>query len=320
VSPLVSTVIPTFDRRYDVVIAVGTALAQTYGAQEIIVVDDGSTDGTAERLREAYGDAVTILHTGHLGVSAARNHGIAAAAGQYIALLDSDDVWAPEKLARQVSYLEARPTFGMVVTDVVQMDSGRNAYDVLRRRDAIPEDGEVFRNVLRQPALAPSSAMFRRRVVEEVGAFDTTLPTAEDIDFHLRVAQRFPIGVIAEPLTSCMRGNGGLSSEPRTYADYMFVMERFLLDHRHEISAGERRAALRAAALRNMRGMLAMGLLSEALALGARVAGRARTGKEVAALARMAPAIVRTTLRSLLESRRERRAVTGVGRQPTLPR
>lgn len=300
--PLVSTVIPTFDRRYDVVIAVGTALAQTHGAQQVIVVDDGSTDGTAERLREAYGDAVEILRTDRLGVSGARNHGMAAARGEYIALLDSDDVWAPEKLAKQVAFLEARPELGMVLTDVVQMDAARNAYDVLRRRRFIPEDGDVFRHILRQPALAPSCALFRRRVLDEVGGFDTSLPTAEDIDFHLRVALRFGIGVIEEPLTSAMRGHDGLSANPRTYADYMFVMERFLLDHRHEISAADRQMALREASLRNMRGMLTMGMLGQALALGAGVATRARTGHDVATLARLAPAVLRTTVRSLVRS------------------
>lgn len=300
--PLVSTVIPTFDRRYDVVIAVGTALAQTHPAQEVIVVDDGSTDGTAERLREAYGDAVKILRTERLGVSGARNHGIAAARGEYLALLDSDDVWAPEKLERQVAFLEARPDFGMVLTDVVQMDAERKAYDVLRRRRFIPEDGDVLRHILRQPALAPSSALLRRRVVDEVGVFDTSLPTAEDIDFHLRVALRFPIGVIAEPLTSCMRGHEGLSANARTYTDYMFVMERFLLDHRHEISAADRQMALREASLRNVRGMLAMGLVGDAVALGADLAARARTPAQLAAVARLAPALLRTTARNLVRS------------------
>lgn len=301
-SPLVSTVIPTFDRRHDVVIAVRSALSQTHEPHEVIVVDDGSRDGTAEQLRESHGDAVRILRTDRLGVAGARNHGMAAASGEYIALLDSDDEWAPEKLARQVAFLEARPDYGMVLTDVVQMDGDRHAYDVLRRRRFIPEDGDVLKYILRQPALAPSCALFRRRVLDEVGGFDVTLPTAEDIEFHLRVALRFPIGVIAEPLTSCMRGHDGLSANRRTYADYMFAMERFLLDHRHEISAADRNMALREASLRNMRGMLTMGMLGEALALGAGLASRARTGAEVAALTRMAPAVLRTTARTAVRA------------------
>ena len=89
----------------------------------------------------------------------------------------------------------------------------------------------MLRYVLRNPALAPSSALFRRRVVDDVGPFDTALPTAEDLDFHLRVALRWKIGVIPEPLTRAMRGHDGLSSLPRTYADYLDVMERFMAAH-----------------------------------------------------------------------------------------
>lgn len=300
--PLVSTVIPTFDRRDDVVIAVGTAIAQTHASQEIIVVDDGSRDGTAERLRELHGDRLTILRTERLGVSGARNRGMAAARGAYIALLDSDDEWEPEKLAKQVAFLEARPDYGMVLTDVAQMGRDRRTFAVMRRRAAIPEDGMVLGHLLTFPSLAPSSALLRRRVIEEVGGFDASLPTAEDIDFHLRVAVRFPIGVIEEPLTRCMRGHDGLSALERTYADYMFVMERFLLDHRHEIPAAERARALREASLRNMRGLLGQGHLGAALVLGKGVAAHARTGRDVAALARFAPSIVRQAARKLARS------------------
>jgi glycosyltransferase involved in cell wall biosynthesis len=204
---------------------------------------------------------------------------MAEARGDYIAFLDSDDDWKTDKLEKQVAYLEARPDYGMVLTDVVQMDQARNEYDVLRRRVAIPEDGDVLRHVLRHPALAPSSALLRRRVYDELGGFDMSLPTAEDIDFHLRIALRFEIGVIAEPLTRAMRGHDGLSALARTYTDYLYVMERYLLDHRHEIHAEDRRAALHEAALRNMRGLLVTGRLGHALSLGAKLATRARSAE-----------------------------------------
>ncbi len=262
VKPLVSTVIPTYNRKADVIVAVRTALAQTHGEQEIIVVDDGSSDGTREALVGEFGERLNILRTERLGVSGARNHGMAAAQGDYIALLDSDDEWLPGKLEAQVRFLEDRPDFGMVVTDVVQMDNRRQAYGVLRRRDAIPEDGDVLTYVIRQPALAPSSALFRRAVLDDVGPFDTGLPTAEDIDFHLRVALRWKIGVIPEPLTRAMRGHDGLSSLPRTYSDYLAVMERFV-DQHPEIPVQHRRAGLHAAAMRNLRGLLVSGHVAQ---------------------------------------------------------
>ena len=299
VNQLVSTVIPTFNRKSDVVVAVRTALAQTHHDQEIIVVDDGSSDGTRETLIGEHGQRLTILRTERLGVSGARNHGMAAARGDYIALLDSDDEWLPGKLAAQVRFLEDRPDFGMVVTDVVQMDNQRQAHGVLRRRDAIPEDGDVLTYVIRQPALAPSSALFRRAVLEDVGPFDTGLPTAEDIDFHLRVALRWKIGVIPEPLTRAMRGHNGLSSLPRTYSDYLAVMERFIENH-EEIPIQHRRAGLHAAALRNLRGLLVSGHVGPAISVGARAATRARTFGDVLDLVRMAPLVARAVARKAL--------------------
>gem|GEM_PF-1472154 len=304
-SSLVSTVIPTFNRINDVVAAVESAIAQTHSAHEVIVVDDGSRDGTAQRLRDVFGEAVQVLRTERLGVSGARNHGVAAARGEYIAFLDSDDEWSADKLEKQVAFFEEHLDYGMVLTDVVQMDGHRRPYDVLRRRRFIPEDGDVLHHVLRQPALAPSSALVRRRVIDHIGGFDPSLPTAEDIDFHLRVALGFRIGVIEEPLTRCMRGHEGLSAQARTYSDYMFAMERFLLDHRHMIGRDARQMALREAALRNMRGMLATGLLGDALKLGAGLAARARTGTELAALARATPVLLKAAAGRLI--RRGRR-------------
>jgi glycosyltransferase involved in cell wall biosynthesis len=303
VAQLVSTIIPTYNRVDDVVLAVRSARAQTHGAQEIIVIDDGSTDGTAERLRSEHGDALRILRTERLGVSGARNHGMAEARGEYIAFLDSDDDWRKDKLEKQVAYLEARPDYGMVLTDVVQMDRDRREYDVLRRRNVIPEDGDVLKHILRQPALAPSSALLRRRVYEEVGGFDRSLPTAEDIDLHLRIALRFKIGVIDEPLTRAMRGHDGLSALARTYTDYLYVMERYLLDHRHEIPAEDRRAALREATLRNMRGLFVTGRVGSGLALGAKLASRARSAEDIAAPLKMMPLAFRAAVRRVIPAK-----------------
>jgi glycosyltransferase involved in cell wall biosynthesis len=301
VAALVSTIIPTYNRLEDVLFAVRSARAQTHREQEIIVIDDGSTDDTSKRLAGEHGDAVRILRTERLGVSGARNRGMQAARGDFIAFLDSDDEWTKDKLEKQVAWFEARPDFGMVITDVVQMDRDRREYDVVRRRPEIPVDGDVLRHVLLQPRLAPSSALLRRRVYDEVGGFDVGLRTAEDIDFHLRVALRFKIGVIEEPLTRAMRGHEGLSALPQTYADYLYVMVRYLLDHRHEIPVEDRRAALRTASLRNMRGLLVTGNLKDGLALGARLAKNARSPNELLESIRLMPLAMRVAARRLYQ-------------------
>ncbi len=296
-TPLVSAVIPTFNRARDVRIAVGTAVAQTYPEHglEIIVVDDGGSDDTEAVLRREFGSRVRYLEQANGGVSSARNTGMEAARGEYIALLDDDDEWTPTKIARQVELLEGRPDIGMVITDVERMDEHRQGFEIFRRREFIPEDGWVLPHVLRNPALAPASAMFRREVFERVGGFDGTLRTAEDLDFHLRVALRYQEAVIAEPLTRAMRGHQGLSALARTNRDYLDVIERFLKQHGDAVSRADRDAALFWAYARNARGFLWEGTLRDAVTLAGKAAARARRRDELAELARLGADLVRNT-------------------------
>ena len=233
-----------------------SVLAQTRPVEEIIVVDDGSTDGSGDALHAEFGDRVITVRQANAGVSAARNRGMALARGRYLALLDSDDEWLPEKTARQVAFLEAHPDFGMVLCDVERIDADRRTIDFLGRRAILPEDGWVLPRVLANPALAPVSAMFRREVFEDVGGFDESLRTAEDLDFHLRIARRWPIGVVDAPLARAIRGHDGLSALAQTYDDYTRVIERAVEGAAGIVSDDERARALAAAYLRNARGML----------------------------------------------------------------
>lgn len=236
--------------------AIHSALAQTREVSEIIVVDDGSTDGTSEALGAEFGDRIITVRQANAGVSAARNRGMAMARGRYIALLDSDDEWMPEKTERQVDWLDAHPDFGMVVCDVARVDLEGRPIDRFRRRDVIREDGWVLPMLLQDPALAPVSAMFRREVYADVGGFDESLATAEDLDFHLRIASRWKIGVNEEVLARAIRGHDGLSSLPRTYDDYTRVIERSVLEAGDRVSESDKSRALAAAYLRNARGAI----------------------------------------------------------------
>ena len=285
--PSVSAIIPTYNRSRDVRIAVGTAVAQTYpaAALEIVVVDDGGRDDTEAVLRRDFGDRVRYLRKENGGVSAARNHGMAASTGELIALLDDDDEWRPTKIERQVEHFVRRPELGMVVTDVERMDEHRVGFEIFSRRAQLPQDGWVLPHVLRNPALAPASAMFRREVFEATGGFDTGLRTAEDLDFFLRVALRFQVAVVPEPLTRAMRGHQGLSGLARTYHDYLEVIERFVRDHGHAIAPADREAARFCAYVRNARGFLWQGDFGESARLAARAAGKARTPGELRELA-----------------------------------
>jgi glycosyltransferase involved in cell wall biosynthesis len=252
----VSVIIPTYNRRDLVQRAIGTVLAQTRTVQEILVVDDGSTDGTGEALAAAFGDRIRCVRQANGGVSSARNHGLRLARGRYLALLDSDDEWLPEKTQRQIEWLQARPDYGMALCDVVRMDAEHRDVELFRRRELLPEDGMILKWVLVQPALVPASVMMRREVFETVGGFDESLATGEDLDFHLRVAARWPIGIVEQPLVRAMRGHDGLSSLARTYDDYVRVIERAAAQAVGSVAEVDRQRALARAYARNARGMV----------------------------------------------------------------
>ena len=189
----VSVIIPTYNRRTLLPRAIDSVLAQTRAVEEIIVVDDGSTDGTGDMLRERYGDRVRHVWQSNAGVSAARNHGMRLARGRYLALLDSDDEWMPEKTALQVAFLDARPEFGMVVCDVERIDGDYRHIDVFRRRDVVREDGWALRWLLHNPALIPASVMLRRQVVDYVlkntpGSIDYLVWLVQRLERNRRIA------------------------------------------------------------------------------------------------------------------------------------
>jgi len=285
--PLVSTVIPTFNRQSLIGISIDSALAQTYENQEIIVVDDGSTDNTGAQLLAAYGDRIRYVYQPNGGVSSARNHGMRLARGELIALLDSDDTWEPSKIAKQVAFLERNRDYGMVLTDVLRVNPAGEPIDVFRRRDAIPTDGKVLHHVVMNPALAPASAMFRKHVVDSIGGFDESLRTAEDIDFHLRVAAAFKIGIIEECLTTAVRGGDGLSEESDSDGDYVRVVERFLRENDGQLTAENIRASLFMTYVRNSRSAF----LSARYSLGGRflasAAVRSRSMQDLLAVSRI---------------------------------
>jgi len=194
---LVSAVIPTFNRAKFIAHAVDSALAQDYPDLEIIVVDDGSTDETADILSVYRDKGVTVLSQANRGVSAARNAGIARAKGELVALLDSDDYWLGGKISRQVEYM-LLAGYEICQTEEIWIRRGRRVNP--RKHHAKPS-GRIFKPSLKRCLVSPSCVMFTRSFWDRVGPFDESLPACEDYDLWLRAGLRYEVGLLGEPLT-----------------------------------------------------------------------------------------------------------------------
>jgi glycosyltransferase involved in cell wall biosynthesis len=170
--------------------------AQTRPPNEILVVDDGSTDDTACFVAETYPE-VRVLRQENRGVSAARNAGIRAAEGELIAFLDSDDEWLPRKLERQLQAMEASPGALLCHTNEIWIRNGRRVNPMKKHQKF---GGRIFEKALSLCVISPSSVLVDRRLFDEVGLFDESLPACEDYDLWLRVCARFPVLFVDEPL------------------------------------------------------------------------------------------------------------------------
>lgn len=194
--PLVSVVLPTYNRGWALREAVDSVLDQDYGNLELLVVDDGSTDDTP-RLLSAYGDRLRCLRQANRGVSAARNAGIRASRGELIALLDSDDIWLPGKLTAQVDYFRRHPRALIGQTQEIWIRNGIRVNPGKRHRK---EAGMIFERSLALCLVSPSAVMMRPSLLATVGLFDESLPACEDYDLWLRIAWRHPVHLIDRPL------------------------------------------------------------------------------------------------------------------------
>jgi glycosyltransferase involved in cell wall biosynthesis len=195
--PLVSAVIPTYNYGRFVTEAVESVLAQRYPDLEVIVVDDGSKDDTRQRLAP-YLDRIRYLYQDNKGLSAARNTGSRAARGEWIALLDSDDVWHPRKLEFQMEYLARRPFTGLLAARHVTDRSG--GWPEVSRLPEGPATPVTMKDLVMYTRFAPSSVLIHKDCFPRVGLFDTELRSAEDRDMWIRIACHFPVVKIELPL------------------------------------------------------------------------------------------------------------------------
>lgn len=205
----VSVIIPAYNAEAFISQTIESVLAQTYQQLEIIVVDDGSTDGTC-RILQRYGDCIRFLHQENKGVSEARNAGVAIATGEYIALLDHDDLWLPEKLDKQIKILDADSDVALVYSDCHRIDiNGKllfKKFDILR-----PHRGRVLAELFLENFIPCPTAVIRKQVLEKVGFFRPDLCFVEEYDLFLKVAELYPIDFVDAPLAKYRVHEGGFS-------------------------------------------------------------------------------------------------------------
>ncbi len=200
VSPTLTVVIPAYNVEAFILPAVHSVLSQAYSDLEVIVVDDGSTDGTEGRVREVADHRLRVIRRPNGGLSAARNTGIRAARGKYIALLDADDLWFPGYAATHVSALEADASLGISYNYSAYIDErGEPTGQWLVSSKACPS----LRQLVRRNHVGTGDVVVRRECFEEAGYFDERLRACEDIEMWIRVLHRttYRAGLIPEALS-----------------------------------------------------------------------------------------------------------------------
>jgi glycosyltransferase involved in cell wall biosynthesis len=194
--PLVSVIIPTYNRAWSIKESIDSVLTQDLNDFELIVIDDGSTDHTIEILN-SYGKDIFVIHQRNQGVSSARNRGLMKASGSFIAFLDSDDLWLPGKLSLQVDYFNSNPTALICQTEEIWM---RNNVRINPKKRHKKPSGMIFEPSLALCLVSPSAVMIRRSLFDEIGLFDETLPACEDYDLWLRISCKYPVYLIDLPV------------------------------------------------------------------------------------------------------------------------
>jgi glycosyltransferase involved in cell wall biosynthesis len=197
---MVSVIITTYNRRHYLREAVLSVLKQNYSEKEVIVVDDGSTDGSCAEVRDL---PVRYVWKPNGGISSARNRGIEVARGRYIAFLDVDDLWMKGKLSAQMEAME-REGWMISYTDEIWVRNGKHLNQ--KKRHA-KHSGRIFEHCLPLCIISPSSVVIAREVFGQVGVFDENLPVCEDYDLWLRISSHYPVLFVDKPFITKRGGH-----------------------------------------------------------------------------------------------------------------
>lgn len=235
----VSVIIPTYNRIDSLSIAINSVLDQQYPADEIIVVDDGSTDGTSEWCKTTHPTVILITQANH-GVSHARNRAIEIARGDWLALLDSDDRWFPEKLKFQMEAIGENPALRLCHCDEHWRRNGKRVNPKHKHRKY---GGNVFRHCLPLCAISPSATLIHRSLFTDVGLFDESLPACEDYDLWLRITCQEEVLYLDQALLEKTGGHEDQLSQRYPAMDQYRLIALAKLLRAEQLSAEQRQQA-----------------------------------------------------------------------------
>tara|TARA_X000000950_G_scaffold59730_1_gene72534 strand:+ start:5636 stop:6481 length:846 start_codon:yes stop_codon:yes gene_type:complete len=192
----ISVIIPTYNRKKTLARAIQSVINQSLSPFEILIIDDGSNDGTEEWVKENFQN-IKYIYQNNRGVSSARNIGIENANGDWVAFLDSDDEWLPNKLHEQLKAIESNPEVKFFHTNEIWI---RNGVRVNQMKKHKKYGGYIFEKCLDMCRVSPSSVLIQKEVFDNIGVFDESLRVCEDYDLWLRITSKYPVVFLDVPL------------------------------------------------------------------------------------------------------------------------
>ncbi|OHV07741.1 glycosyltransferase family 2 protein [Kushneria phosphatilytica] len=218
--PKVTVLIPVWNRERYLAAAIDSVLAQTFEDFELLIIDDGSTDRSLGIARSYADSRIRIVcNETNLGNTATRNRGLALARGQYLALLDSDDVAMPQRLAHQVAFLEAQPSYALIGTTKSLIDANGRAITKRKRWQRAQNAEDIYAQLLFRCCISQPTVMGRTDILQRY-RYDESLMTSQDFDLFIRLARDYPLYNLGEPLVAVRRHDERISGQHERVAHY----------------------------------------------------------------------------------------------------
>lgn len=236
----ISVVIPCFNRAHTIQRAIHSVLEQTSAVDEIIVIDDGSSDNSAELIEKEF-PQVLLLRQPNEGVSSARNHGIDQARHDWIALLDSDDCWLPQKIEKVREAHKYHGEYVLYHSDEIWVRNGKRVNAMNKHRKT---GGWIFEQCLPLCAISPSATVIKKSILQSIGRFDESLPACEDYDLWLRLCHRYPVFYIDEALITKYGGHSDQLSRQFPAMDQFRIRAIHQLLLKSKLNEHQRQAAM----------------------------------------------------------------------------